>query len=1401
MKTRKPMKTLLVFLLVLVMVLQTFTLPVFATDVNQYEDGAAEVAVEVESEDALPDPDEERIDEEPEESALVLSSSLLPEMEIVNVEVLVGGQYQVRWRVGDDHPNYDFNFTRFTVYDGADEALFPTGAEEVPGRFYTTARNANMQDPRLFTLRFTIPAGTVTNPLTFDPLADLSWTYGGRAINTWTSAAAVNAGDPGYMGNPDRIQVYGTPAFVVNADDSITVTAGLRFGSFVAPMSTAMGNRPLCTQWPSSWLLNRPWDINTPYFSIGNPGLALANLVGNHELAVSYDTTALAATEIRLSLNDVFQTWEELDAFAANHPANNPNGLDNHGPHNRFLQIETAGQSSMGREMWTAIISDSAATVDHYLNVTHPLMNNDPREFQRQLAAGSGPNQHRGVLFFSMNHGNELPGPPTTYELIHRLIEEEELVFTRALYYNRMLPFQFAYSTILSGFRYRVGDDYEVLRLCIDRLLERYIIVMCFWGNPDGYANMWRGTYYNFDLNRDALFAVTTETRAIQRLLSRWDPITMMEFHGYFRNFLMDGTTPPYAPFFETDLIEANMIDMIDALGMSIMGRSAMHLYNVPKRDAGSGWDGGTPVFTPSMAMLFGTLGATLEIPDNTQDAFDAQMQGLYGFFYHACNEDTWFSLMYNKAEFKARGVENLDLRDVVDPYMITVHPFMEEIRNEPRVQGWAVPMPVNQVVGRPRLSDGAGGYLSFFPEYYIIPVDKLVQMSPGAAYETLYLLASAGVRLERTTVPVTYDGVTYPVGTFIINMHQAHRSFAQAVLYDGYDASVYVAMHEQIVVSFPHLRAFQTIAVHTSDVFEGRTRVAPISEVAPTTARVDITGVGNVVIVRNDSPDAIRLVNRMLRAGNTVHMINGSVHNAYPGDFVARRADVIAAAQTANNQVFGPMALTVNGFGWGDTFPENSEQIITPNIGYWYWNATWSDTAYYFLVQYEFEHHSRVTNTATARPGTNVYLLAGTSVASGALAADIRSGVPAILGCQQAQMTNIVSNPAINGATRRLTPGEALMRADFAVDNLLTAGLRDQQSVFLMHVDSDQFLTIPPWMDSLVTVHDSDDFFIAGREMGARAGQLSDFRGTSIVASGIYTTSDDIDLHLTALSPNMFERGSMHLYYRILSTALFAKASGILDGDYSLTPELPATIPVAPGPGIPPPSVDPGVEYETHPAYMFGHGGNFRPRADITRAEAATILARTQLLDFEQGVSELPPGMTSFTVFSDVVPGNWFFYYVAWAYDAGLIQGFAGRFRPNDPITREELAAILARTTTLRTGNPSFSDANTISNWATRYVYTVYRAGWMVGDDQGTFRPGANIIRAEVATAMNRILGRIDSRSALNAADVENLHHARPFVDVASGAWYFPSVLAAANDHHLTRDDDGAVDWKYIVR
>lgn len=217
----------------------------------------------------------------------------------------------------------------------------------------------------------------------------------------------------------------------------------------------------------------------------------------------------------------------------------------------------------------------------------------------------------------------------------------------------------------------------------------------------------------------------------------------------------------------------------------------------------------------------------------------------------------------------------------------------------------------------------------------------------------------------------------------------------------------------------------------------------------------------------------------------------------------------------------------------------------------------------------------------------------------------------------------------------------------------------------------------------------------------------------------------------------------------------------------------------------------------EFHRAYMQGDTyGNFRPGASITRAEVAAILVRTHVAGFEAGT--LPPGMAG-VPFQDIGT-HWARYYIAWAFNAGLVEGYGGSFRPNDFITRQEIAAILARAggRIHQTGIIDVFDAGLISNWAIGYVRTVFLDGLMIGDANRNFRPLADITRAEVATAVNRMLNRIDSRNEL--ATVVNMEAARPFPDVRYDAWFFHAVIAASNNHNLTRNEAGAINWKQLL-
>ncbi|MCL2843731.1 MAG: InlB B-repeat-containing protein [Oscillospiraceae bacterium] len=238
-----------------------------------------------------------------------------------------------------------------------------------------------------------------------------------------------------------------------------------------------------------------------------------------------------------------------------------------------------------------------------------------------------------------------------------------------------------------------------------------------------------------------------------------------------------------------------------------------------------------------------------------------------------------------------------------------------------------------------------------------------------------------------------------------------------------------------------------------------------------------------------------------------------------------------------------------------------------------------------------------------------------------------------------------------------------------------------------------------------------------------------------------------------------------------------------------------------------------PQPEREFHAAYMFGNpAGQFQPLNSINRAQVAAILVRTRVDGFVPYT--LPASMADdgFTAFTDVGPRNWHYYYVAWAYDAGLVDGFGdGTFQPNAAITRQQLAAMLTRTLgddvpdNLR--EMTFGDIGAIGNWASRYVNIVYHMGWMVGDAQGNFNPTGQTNRAQMATAVNRILGRVDDNAVRNrliadnalVAEVDGVDRVRNFPDVLSTAWHHAAVMGAANDHYLYRDDDGVISRKYV--
>lgn len=202
----------------------------------------------------------------------------------------------------------------------------------------------------------------------------------------------------------------------------------------------------------------------------------------------------------------------------------------------------------------------------------------------------------------------------------------------------------------------------------------------------------------------------------------------------------------------------------------------------------------------------------------------------------------------------------------------------------------------------------------------------------------------------------------------------------------------------------------------------------------------------------------------------------------------------------------------------------------------------------------------------------------------------------------------------------------------------------------------------------------------------------------------------------------------------------------------------------------------------ETHIAYTSGYpDGTVRPNASITRAEVAQMLYR--LLSDSTRASKA----TDRNSFSDVNSTNWFCTSVSTLSAMGVITGYPdGSFRPNANITRAEFAAILSRLAGVKsTYTASFSDI--AGHWAASAISAVSAKGWVTGYPDGSFHPNANITRAEAMAMINRMLGRLPGTTS------DLLRGMKTFSDnLDASKWYYLHVQEATNGHTYTIQKDG---------
>ena len=151
---------------------------------------------------------------------------------------------------------------------------------------------------------------------------------------------------------------------------------------------------------------------------------------------------------------------------------------------------------------------------------------------------------------------------------------------------------------------------------------------------------------------------------------------------------------------------------------------------------------------------------------------------------------------------------------------------------------------------------------------------------------------------------------------------------------------------------------------------------------------------------------------------------------------------------------------------------------------------------------------------------------------------------------------------------------------------------------------------------------------------------------------------------------------------------------------------------------------------------------GTFRPNDNISRQQFAVMLFRYLGLDGSQYESVTLP-------FADTASiGSYALTAVKALYTEGIVSGTTGSdgklyFNPGGSLTRAQAAAMIGRTQPkgYATVELTFSDAASIPSYATYYIQTMAAQGVISGYADGTFRPGTNITRGQMAKILYTLM------------------------------------------------------------
>ncbi|MBM7647789.1 methionine-rich copper-binding protein CopC [Bacillus ectoiniformans] len=212
------------------------------------------------------------------------------------------------------------------------------------------------------------------------------------------------------------------------------------------------------------------------------------------------------------------------------------------------------------------------------------------------------------------------------------------------------------------------------------------------------------------------------------------------------------------------------------------------------------------------------------------------------------------------------------------------------------------------------------------------------------------------------------------------------------------------------------------------------------------------------------------------------------------------------------------------------------------------------------------------------------------------------------------------------------------------------------------------------------------------------------------------------------------------------------------------------------------------------HDSYINGYlDHTFRPNAPVTRTQMATMLARNLGVETDFGSMEQ---------YKDVFDTHWAFNEIMTAKKYGIMVGSDGSFRPNEKISRAQMATIAYRWIKSECeANPSYriycenlDDKSGVNysdvsdkHWASHAIRAIQKTTIMEGYEGGRFNPEDKLTRAQAVKVLNRLFNRGPLYGELEPS----------FTDVPKDHWAFREIEEAARKHSFIIEADGK---EYIV-